>query len=561
MDYKKRYLEWLNSDIIDENAKEELRAIKDEEEIKDRFYKDLEFGTAGLRGIVGAGTNRMNEYVIARATQGLANTIINHGEEAVKKGVVIAHDVRFMSAEFTEIAARVLAANGIKTYIFDGIRPTPMVSYGVRNLHTTAGIVITASHNPKQYNGYKVYWDKGSQILDDIANEILDEISKTDFSDVKLIDYKEALEKSLILILGKDFDEKYYKDTLAKSIHDDIDKDIKVVYTPLNGTGNIPVRHVLKERGFKNIFVVPEQENPDPTFKTVGYPNPEFVEAFDYARRLAKKVDADIVIATDPDCDRVSMLGKMNNGDYYAFNGNQIGALLIYYILNELKKENKLPENPAIVKSIVTGDLGLHIAQSLDVKCYQTLTGFKNICNMPNIWDDTKEQNFVFGYEESIGYIFGDHVRDKDGVISSMMLVELAAFYKKQGKSVIDVLEDIYIKYGYHKEHLMSIVLEGIEGAERIQRMMKFFRESSFNEFANLKVKEVIDFKNGYKNIGASNVLIYHLEDGSWFAVRPSGTEPKIKLYIYCVDKKEEVAENKVQQIKEDVLEKLYSVK
>lgn len=561
MNYKDKYNEWLNSKYIDENTKEELRNIKDEEEIKDRFYQDLKFGTAGLRGIIGAGTNRMNEYVVAKATQGLANTIINHGEEAVKKGVVIAHDVRHMSKEFTEIAARVLAANGIKTYLFDGIRPTPMVSYGVRNLHTQAGIVVTASHNPRQYNGYKVYWDEGSQILDDIADEILDEISKLEFSNIKTMEFDEALKKELIIILDKEIDENYYRDTMAKSIHDDVDKDIKVVYTPLNGTGNIPVRHVLKTRGFENVYVVPEQENPDPDFTTVGYPNPEFIEAFEYAEKLAKEKEADIVVATDPDCDRLAVLGRMDSGKYYAFNGNQIGALLLYYILNEMKNKNLLPEKSAIVKSIVTGDLGLHIAESLGVKCYQTLTGFKNICNLPNIWDKTGEQNFVFGYEESIGYVFGNQVRDKDGVVSAMMLVELAAFYKKQGKNLVDVMEEIYKKYGYHKEHLMSIVLEGIEGAERIVNMMKFFRNSEFKAFAGIKVEERIDFINGYKEIGASNVLIYHLEDGSWFAIRPSGTEPKIKLYIYCIDKDEKKADEKVEKIKEDILEKLYSVK
>ncbi len=560
MDYKNKYNEWLESEFIDIEIKEELRNIQDEEEIKDRFYKDLEFGTAGLRGILGAGTNRMNKYVIARATQGLANTIKNHGEEAIKKGVVIGHDVRYMSEEFTEIAARVLAANGIKTYIFDGIRPTPMVSYAVRYLNTVSGIVVTASHNPKQYNGYKVYWEEGSQILDDIADEILEEITKLSFNDAKDIEFDLAVEKGLIEIIDKKLDEDYYNETLKRKISDDIDKDISVVYTPLNGTGNIPVRHILKERGFTNINIVPEQENPDPTFATVGYPNPEFVEAFEYAEKLAKEIDADLVVATDPDCDRVSILGREKKGKYYVFNGNQIGALLIYYILNGLNEKNEIPENGAIVKSIVTGDLGKTIAESLNVKCFETLTGFKNICSLPNIWDKTKEHKFVFGYEESIGYVYGDHVRDKDAVVSSMILVEMAAYYKKRGKSLVDVMYEIYDKYGFFKEHLMSIVLEGIEGSKRILRMMKFFRESNFEEFAGINVSETIDFKDGYKDVGASNVLIYHLEDGSWFAVRPSGTEPKIKLYIYVKDNNEERANEKVNEIKEDVLNKLYCV-
>ncbi|WP_036729964.1 phospho-sugar mutase [Peptoniphilus mikwangii] len=559
--YKERMNAWLNSQVISEESKEEIRSIKDETELEDRFYQDLEFGTAGLRGIVGAGTNRMNEYVIARASQGLANTIKNHGEEAVKRGIVIAHDVRFMSEEFTEIAARVFAANGIKTYLFDDIRPTPMLSYAVRYLKTVSGIVVTASHNPKQYNGYKVYWKEGSQILDDIANEILSEIKNLDFEDVITMDYDEAIEKGLIEILDHTIDQSYYKDTLAKGINDDLDKDICVVYTPLNGTGNKPVRHILRERGFTNINVVPEQENPDPTFATVGYPNPEDIKAFKYSVELAKKINADLIVATDPDCDRVAIMGKQKDGEYYAFNGNQTGALLLYYILNSLNQRNLISKNGAIVKSIVTGDLGKTIAESLSVKCYETLTGFKNICSLPNKWDISKESEFIFGYEESIGYVFGNHVRDKDGVISSMMIVEMASYYKKMGKNLVDVLYEIYEKYGYFKEHLMSIVLDGMEGKERILRMMKFFRESGFKEFAGLKVKEEIDYKNGYKDVGKSNVLIYHLEDGSWFAVRPSGTEPKIKLYIYAKDVAEDVAENKVGEIKEDVLSKLYSVK
>ena len=559
MEYKDRMNEWLSSSVIDEESKAEIREIKDEAELMDRFYRDLEFGTAGLRGILGSGTNRMNKYVIMRASQGLANTIKNHGEEAIKKGIVIAHDVRYMSHEFSEIAASVFAANGIKTYLFDDIRPTPMLSYAVRYLGTQSGIVITASHNPKNYNGYKVYWDKGSQILEDIASEILTEIDKLNFEDVETMDYEEAKNKGLIEILSHDLDKSYYRETLIRALRENVDKDISVVYTPLNGTGNYPVRHILSERGFKNITVVPEQENPDPTFATVGYPNPEDTKAFAYAKKLGHEIAADLLIATDPDCDRVAMMA-LHDGEYFEFNGNQIGSLLAYYILSSLEEKGAIPKNGAIVKSIVTGDLPRKIAESFGVKSYETLTGFKNICALPNKWDETKESEFIYGFEESIGYVFGGHVRDKDGVISSMLIVEMAAYYKSKGMTLVDVLNEIFEKYGYHAEHLMSVVLEGLEGSNRIKRMMEFFRGTNFESFADIKLKERIDYKDGYKDVGKSNVLIYHLEDGSWFAVRPSGTEPKIKLYIYVVDKDGEAAKKKVEDIKEDVLSKLNSV-
>lgn len=560
MDYRKTYEDWLKSDFLDEDSKNELKSIENnEEEIKDRFYKDLEFGTAGLRGIMGIGTNRMNPYVIKRASEGLARTIINHGKEAVKKGIVIAHDVRFNSYEFSIIAARVFASKGIKTYLFDDIRPTPMLSYAVRYLKTQAGIVITASHNPKIYNGYKVYWDKGSQILSDIADEILENIKESSYDLKDLITYEEAVKKGLIEIISKDLDESYYKETLKKQISNDIDKDIEVVYSPLNGTGNYPVRHVLKERGFKNIRVVKEQENPDPTFATVGYPNPEDVKAFKLAEEYGKKYNSDLIIATDPDCDRVAMLGRKNDGTYYAFNGNQTGAMLIYYILHGLREAEDLPDNGAIVKSIVTGKLGQRIAMDFGVQTFETLTGFKNICNLPNIWDKTKEHNFIFGYEESIGYVYGDHVRDKDAVVSTMMIVEMAAYYKKRSKSLVELLNDIYKEYGYYKEHLTSLVLEGIEGSERIKRMMKDFREKSYEEFAGIPVKSQEDLLKD-ENLKA-NVLIYRLRDGSWFALRPSGTEPKIKFYIYTKNENEKIAEETLGKLKEDIEEKLNSVK
>ncbi len=557
--YRENYEKWLNSDFLNENEREELKNLS-EAEIKDRFYKDLEFGTAGLRGILGLGTNRMNEYVITRATKGLAKTVLAR-DGGKEKGVVIAHDVRHKSKEFTEIAARVFATMGIKCYIFDDIRPTPMLSYAVRYLKTQAGIVITASHNPRDYNGYKVYWDEGSQILDDIANEIEKNIQDSDYSIEGLMSLEEAKGKGLVEVLSHDLDKSYFEETLKRKIHEDdeLDLGIKIVYTPLNGTGNKPVRHILSERGFKNVEVVAEQENPDPDFKTVGYPNPEDVAAFKYAIELGEKTDAELIFATDPDCDRVAMLGKYEGG-YYAFNGNQIGSMLTYYILSGLKEKNKISQNGAIVKSIVTGDMSVKIAKSFGVETFETLTGFKNICNIPNIWDRTKEHDFIFGYEESIGYVYGNHVRDKDGVIISMLICEMAAYYKKQGLSLYDVLQKMFEEYGYYKEFLKSIVLEGIEGQKRISRMMDYFRKTDFKEFGGIKVVEVNDYLGGFNGNPSSNVLIYKLEDGSWFAVRPSGTEPKIKLYIYSNSKIEEESKDKVLKIAKVVEETLLSV-
>lgn len=561
MNYKDKYNYWLQSQYFDEETKEELRALKDEKEIEDRFYKDLEFGTAGLRGKIGAGTNRMNRYTVALATQGLAQTIVNKGKEAMERGVAIAYDVRMYSDQFADIAARVLAANGVKTYLFDGIRPTPVLSYTIRELGTISGIVITASHNPKDYNGYKVYWEEGSQILDDIAKEILEQIAKIkDFGEIKLMDLDKALEEGLIQYIGKEIDDKYIQETLNLAINEDIDRDIKVIYTPLNGTGNKPVRRVLKERGFTNIIVVPEQENPDPNFTTVGYPNPEDPKAFDYAIRLGKEEEADLLVATDPDCDRVAMMVRDEDGEFVFINGNQTGALLVNYILSSRHKNGSLPANGAIVKSIVTGDLGKAIASKYGVETAETLTGFKNICAKPSEWDRTKEYSFIFGYEESIGYTYGTHVRDKDGVVSSMLIVEMAAYYKKLGKSLIQVLNELYDEYGYYKEKLISIVLEGLEGSKRIGRMMEYFRNNPIQAIGNMNLVRTIDYLHDETGIAKSNVLKYYLDDGSWYAIRPSGTEPKIKLYIYSKDKDEERAQEKVDLIEEVVTGKMYSV-
>ena len=563
MNYKEKYKMWLEDDYFDEETKSELRAIEDEKEIEDRFYTDLSFGTAGLRGKIGAGTNRMNKYTVALATQGLASTIVNKGQEAMDMGVAIAYDVRQYSDKFSETAARVLAANGIKTYLFDGIRPTPVLSYAVRELGTISGIVVTASHNPREYNGYKAYWKEGSQILDDIADEILDEIGKIDdFKEIKIMDLDEALEKDLIEYIGSEIDEKYNREILNRKIRDgeELDKDIRVVYTPLNGTGNIPVRRVLKDRGFENVFVVEEQENPDPNFTTVGYPNPEDPKAFDLSIEFGKEKDADILVATDPDADRIAIMVKNREGEFIFLNGNQTGALLVNYILSSLYKKDELPKNPAIVKSIVTGDLGRKIAEKYGVETFDTLTGFKNVCAKANEWETTGEYSFVFGYEESIGYNNGTLVRDKDAVIATMLVVEIAAYYKKNDKNLLEVLEDIYQEFGYYKENLVSVVLEGIEGSKRIERMMDYFRENPIPKIGNMKLSSVIDYLLDETGNDKSNVLKYILDDGSWYVVRPSGTEPKIKIYIYSKDKEEKESQRKIELIEKNVVEEMMSV-
>ncbi|MCD3217043.1 phospho-sugar mutase [Clostridium botulinum C] len=563
MDYMKIYQQWLNNDYIDLKTKEELESIKEnKEEIQDRFYKNLEFGTAGLRGKLGAGSNRMNVYNISKVTQGIADFIKEKGQEYMDRGVAIAYDVRHFSKEFSKTAALVLAANGIKAYLFEDIRPTPELSFTIRKLHTAAGIIITASHNPKEYNGYKVYWEDGAQVLSTIADAMTEKINEIkNFKDVKIIDEKEALDKGLLIILGKDIDDDYIEKVKSLSIRDNIDKNIKIVYSPLNGTGNIPVRRVLKERGFTNIIVVPEQENPDPDFSTVGYPNPEDTKAFKYSEALGKKVDADLLIATDPDCDRLAIEVKDSNGEYVPFNGNQTGAILIKYIVEGMNEKGTLPKNGAIVKSIVTGDLGKVIAEKYGVKTFEALTGFKNICGRIPKFESTGEYEFIFGYEESIGYNASTFVRDKDGVSSSMLLCEAAAYYKSIGKTLIDVLNEIFEEYGYYKEKQISLVLEGIEGQQRIERMMKEYRKSYPNEIGTMKLKKCIDFLNGYEDIGASNVLKFYLDDGSWYAVRPSGTEPKIKIYLYTKADTSEKAENNLKVMEDVIISKLNSIK
>ncbi|HPT59655.1 MAG TPA: phospho-sugar mutase, partial [Fervidobacterium sp.] len=492
-DYMLEYNKWLESPYIDEATKEELRKIADnEEEIKERFMFDLEFGTAGLRGKIGAGNNRMNVYTVSKATQGLAQYILDRGEEYAKRGVVIAYDVRRMSKEFARITAQVLAGNGVQVYLFDDIRPTPVLSYSVRHLKTASGIVITASHNPPEYNGYKVYWEYGSQIMDDIAEPVEENIRKIeDFGKIKKMEFDEAIQKGLIKIVGKEIDEAYFEKVLSLSLCDDVDKNIGVVYTPLHGTGGRFVNYVLNKRGFTNYFIVPEQLEPNGEFPTVSYPNPEDLKAFELALKYAKERDADLILATDPDADRNAVMVK-HNGEYLPLNGNQTGALLIEYILSQRKAKGILPKNGIIIKSIVTGNLGKMIAKQYGVETFETLTGFKNICGLENDLED--RYSFQFGYEESIGYVTGNFVRDKDGVMMSMLISEMAGYYKKQGKTLIDVLEGLYKKFGYYMEDNFSLIYEGIKGMEKIKRIMDVFRKKYLKEIGTLELVEYTDY-------------------------------------------------------------------
>ena len=548
-----RFNYWKELTTLCDEDKEKLQHMSGEE-LADSFYQELAFGTAGLRGKIGPGTNRMNEQVIARATRGLAGVIEKRGEKAMDRGVAIAWDVRERSERFMEVAAAMLASCGVQVYIYEGIRPTPMLSFAVRELKTQAGIVVTASHNPKEYNGYKVYWKEGSQIQDAMADEISREIAKYDYDVWPEKSFEAYKKEGIIHVIDSAVEEKYYALTLDKAVEDDIKKDISIVYTPLNGTGNLPIRRILRERGFNNIHLVEEQTEPDSTFASVGYPNPEDLHAFEKALALGKEVDADLLIATDPDCDRVAIIAKDKDGEYIPFTGNQTGALLLEYILSRRRIKGDLPSNGAVVKSIVTGDIGRRICMRYGVAMFDALTGFKNICAPANRWDDTAEYEFLFGYEESIGYVYGDHVRDKDAVVTSMMVAEMAAYYLSIGKRLPEVLEDIFRKYGYQGEKLLSVVKEGQQGQAQIQAIMTDLRKNPIRSIESLTVEKVVDYVQGVEGIGTSNVLEYHLDDGSRFYVRPSGTEPKIKLYIYSSDKDKNKAKEKIDWIESAVL-------
>ena len=539
MDYKNIYKKWINSSYFDEETKNELLAIKDnDKEIKERFYKNLDFGTGGLRGIIGAGTNRINIYTIRRATLGVANYIINTmGEIGKEKGVVIAYDSRFMSKEFSYEAAKTLAAYGIKAYIFDELRPTPELSFAVRHLGCAMGIVITASHNPKEYNGYKVYGPDGGQVCIDMANDIIAEVNKIeDYSIIKTIDLEEAINNKMVTIIGKNVDDAFIDAVKSQIINQDIineyGKNLKVIFTPIHGSGNKSIRRVLDEAGFKNVEVVKEQEYPDPNFSTVEYPNPEEKSVFNIAIDMAKESNSDLIIGTDPDCDRVGVVVKNSEGEYIVLNGNQVGSLLVRYVIESLVEKNKLPKNPTIVKTIVTSELGAKIAKHYNVETLNTLTGFKFIGEKINIFEKTNEKTFIMGYEESYGYLVGTHARDKDGVVSALLICEMAAFYKSKGLSLYEGMIDTYNKFGFYKEELKSITLKGIEGIEKIKEIMNYFRTSNIKSIGNIKIYKILDYKEGVDDLPKSDVLKFILEDDSWIAVRPSGTEPKIKFYF-----------------------------
>ncbi|NEX02689.1 phosphoglucomutase [Pseudobutyrivibrio sp. NOR37] len=563
MDYNSRYNEWLEHLLDSDPLKAELLSIKDDEKDKeDRFYQDLSFGTAGLRGKVGAGTNRMNFFTVGKATQGVADFIVSKGTEAMEKGVVIAHDPRHFSKEFSQLAAGIFAANGIKVYVFPDLRPTPELAFMIRRLGTVSGINITASHNPKEYNGYKAYWDDGCQVSSEIADGMYERIKAVDiWSGVKKSDFEEGVKSGKIIVLGEEFDREYLDKIESLAIHegDELDLTIPLVYTPLNGCGSIPFRQMLNDRGFSNWTIVPEQENPDPDFTTVGYPNPEDPKAFKLSEEYGRKFGAELLMATDPDADRFAIEIRDSQGNYVPLNGNQTGYLLVNYVLEGHKDAGTLPAKGAMVKSIVTSTLSTIMAKAYGVEMFETLTGFKNICGkIPYLHDNG--YTYLFGYEESVGYAICEDIRDKDGISAGMMVAEAAAYYRKQGKTLWDVLQEIYAKYGFFAEDEPNIILEGIPGAQRIQRMMKWFRDNIPTEVAGSKVEKVIDYINGYEDIPPQNAIRIFLENGSWFAIRPSGTEPKIKFYFYSNQDSRENALKVNASIKEEIFALINSV-
>lgn len=563
MNAQKRYEEWLRNVPESDPLYEQLKGMSEnQKEIEESFYQDLKFGTAGLRGVVGAGTNRMNFYTVGKATQGIADYIAEHGEEAKKKGVVIAHDPRHFSKEFSQLTASILAANGIHVYVFPDLRPTPELACMIRRLHTISGINITASHNPPEYNGYKAYWEDGCQVSSDVADGMTEKIEKVDiWSGVKKMDYEAALAQGLIEVLGPEYDRMYLDMIEGLAIHsgDELDLSIPLVYTPLNGAGSIPFRTMLKDRGFTNWHIVPEQENPDPDFSTVGYPNPEDPKAFRLAEKLGHETGAELLMATDPDSDRFAIELLAKDGTYVPLNGNQTGYLLVNYILEGRKSAGTLPAKGAMVKSIVTSTLSTRICEAYGVKMFESLTGFKNICGrIPYLQEHG--YTYLFGYEESVGYSACDEIRDKDGISAGMLVAEAAAYYRKEGKTLYDVLQDIYQKYGAFAEDEPNLVLKGIEGSERISRMMVYVRSHQPSEVAGHKVVKVIDYQNGYEDIPASNVLRFYLDNDSWFAIRPSGTEPKIKFYFYSCQDTHEHAVSVNHEIRDAVLEMVQKV-
>lgn len=571
MNYLEEYQKWCESPEFDEETKKELLAIQgNNEEIEDRFYKELEFGTAGLRGIIGAGTNRMNQYTVGKATQGLANYILEQGTQ--EKGVAISYDSRIMSKEFSLQTALILCANGIKAYLFENLRPVPELSFAIRNLGCTAGVMITASHNPPKYNGYKVYWDDGAQIVSPRDKDIIAKVRAVEsFSEIKQISQEEAMQKGLLKIVGTEMDDKYLAVLKNAILNPDImreqGKKLKVVYTPLHGTGNTITERLLKELGMEHVYVVPEQSEPDGNFPTVDYPNPEDPKAFKLALELAQKVDADVVLATDPDADRLGIFAKdTKTGEYKSYTGNMSALLIAEYRISQMKEKGILPSNGMLITTIVSSNLAKAIAKHYHLACPEVLTGFKNIGAVMKKAEENQDKTYVFGYEESYGCLIGDYARDKDGIAAVMALCEAACYYQSQNKTLWDAMIDIYEKYGYYKEAQPSIVREGPQGAQEIKEMMTKMRNMDIEKIGDYKVltfkdvdQDIVKDKQtgeiSKTGLPQSNVLYYELEDDAWCCIRPSGTEPKIKFYMGVKGATAEEANEKLEKLKEAMLE------
>lgn len=550
MNYKQSYEMWLESDVIDIITKEELKALNNEKEIEDRFYKNLEFGTGGLRGKIAAGTNRMNIYTVGKATQGLAKYLVTN---FTNPSIAIAYDSRNMSDVFAETAAKVLAANGVKVYLYESLRPTPMLSFAVRHLGAEAGIVLTASHNPKEYNGYKVYGSDGGQLTDNAANEVLGYINEIDlFTGIKTMNTEDAVKAGLLVYIGEDVDNAYYEKVETVVVNKELVKEraseLNIIYTPIHGSGNIPVRAMLKRLGYTNVHIVKEQELPDGNFPTAPYPNPENPQVFKLAIEMAKEVGPDLIFGTDPDCDRIGVIVKEDSGEYKVLTGNQVGVLLSEYMLNARKETGVLSTKDTLIKTIVTTEMATRVAEAYDAQIMSVLTGFKYIGEKIEEFEQTGSNNFVLGFEESYGYLSGGFVRDKDAVIAATLIAEMALYYKTKGKNLAQALHDLFEKYGYYKEELVSITMEGKDGQEQIAAMITALRENTPTEVNGVKIATVEDYKlstrtnvlEGTKEeikLPKSNVLKFVLEDRSWFVIRPSGTEPKVKIYASVVGK------------------------
>lgn len=558
---QERYQAWLNDPLIDEATKQELAALQgNDKEIEDRFYRDLEFGTGGLRGVMGAGTNRLNSYTVGKATQGLANWVLSRGGTP---SVVIAYDSRNHSPEFALDAALVLAANGVTAHVFKSLRPTPQLSYAVRSLGATSGIVITASHNPPEYNGYKAYGSDGCQLVPADAEQVIASIQQvTGFDQVRKISREDAEAKGLLNWLGDTEDRAYVETVAAQSLNSELLKSglggaLTVVYTPLHGAGNMPVREVLKQAGLSNVHIVPEQEQPDGYFSTVKSPNPEEREAFTLAIKLGQEVGADIIIGTDPDCDRMGAVVRNHEGDYVVLTGNQSGAIMVNYLLSTLKERGQLPSNGVVIKTIVTSEMGADIAASYGADVMNTLTGFKYIGEKMTQFEKSGERSFLFGYEESYGYLAGTYARDKDAVIASMLICEAAAYYKSKGQTLYDVLNELYAQHGNYLEHLESRTLKGVDGVQQIAAIMEDWRSNPPVELAGIRVKQVQDYLPGLNGLPPENVLKYTLEDGSWFCLRPSGTEPKIKVYFAVRSSSQPEAKAAIAALTQQVMDRV----